>query len=133
VSFLLDTDTCIDFLRGRHPAVRDRLRARQPGSIGVSVVTAAELRHGAERSAHPAESHGVIDAFLADLDLLPLDEAVAHAYGQIRAALERAGRTIGANDLFIAAHARALSRTLVTGNLREFGRVSGLRLVNWRH
>ena len=132
MSFLLDTDTCIDFLRGRHAAVRERLRARHPGSIGVSVVTAAELRHGAERSARPAESHVVIDAFLADLEVLPLDEPVALEYGRIRAGLERTGRSIGANDLFIAAHARTLGRTLVTGNGREFSRVAGLRLVDWR-
>ena len=84
MSFLLDTNTCIDFLRGRHPAVRDRIRSRPPGTIAVSVVTAADLRHGAERSAMPETTHAVVGAFLGDL--------------------EREGRTIGANDLFIAAH-----------------------------
>src|SRR5262249_11493923 len=74
VPFLLDTNTCIDFLRGRRPAVRERIRSRTPGSIGVSVVTAAELRHGAERSTRPERSHAVLDAFLADLDILPLEE-----------------------------------------------------------
>jgi tRNA(fMet)-specific endonuclease VapC len=132
VSFLLDTNTCIDFLRGRHPAIRERIRARTPGSIGISVVTAAELRHGAERSTRPEQSHAVLDGFLGDLDVLPLEEPVARAYGRLRTALERAGRTIGANDLFIAAHALALGRTLVTSNVREFRRVAGLRWTDWR-
>jgi len=132
VTFLLDTNTCIDFLRGRHPAVRERIRSRTPGSIGVSVVTAAELRHGAERSTRPERSHAVLDAFLADLDILPLEEPAAREYGRIRAVLERKGQTVGANDLFIAAHALVLRRTLVTSNAREFRRVTGLRLVDWR-
>lgn len=132
MSFLLDTNTCIDFLRGRYPAVRERIRSRAPGSIGISVVTAAELRHGAERSTHPEQNHAVLDAFLADLAILPLEEPVAREYGGIRAGLERKGQTIGANDLVIAAHAVALDWTLVTSNVREFRRVAGLRWVDWR-
>ena len=132
MSFLLDTNTCIDFLRGRSAAIRDRIRSRTPGSIGVSVVTAAELRHGAERSARPAHNHTVVDAFLGDLDVLALDEPVARHYGRLRASLERQGHSIAANDLFIAAHALTLRRTLVTSNVREFRRIAGLRWVDWR-
>ena len=74
----------------------------------------------------------MLDAFLTDLDILPLEEPVAREYGRIRAGLERKGQTIGANDLFIAAHAVALGRTLVTSNVREFRRVAGLHWVDWR-
>ena len=58
----------------------------------------------------------------------------AHAalhYAKIRAELKRAGKLIGANDLFIAAHARSLGLTLVTNNTREFARVRSLVLENW--
>ena len=100
--------------------------------IGVSVVTAAELRYGAERSARPGHNHAVLDAFLGDLDVLPLDDPVARQYGRLRARLERGGHAIGGNDLFIAAHALALRRALVTSNVRAFRRIAGLRWVDWR-
>lgn len=68
---------------------------------------------------------------LACIEVLPLDSGVDHHYAAIRVALERAGRPIGHNDLFIAAHARALGLTLVTGNVAEFSRVPGLLVKNW--
>jgi len=73
-----------------------------------------------------------VDAVLGNLDVLALDEPVARHYGRLRAGLERQGQSIGANDLFIAAHALALRRTLVTSNVREFRRIAGLRWVDWR-
>ena len=59
-----------------------------------------------------------------------LNEAALH-YAQIRAALKASGTMIGANDLFIAAHARSLELTLVTNNTEEFGRVQDLHIENW--
>jgi len=68
---------------------------------------------------------------LAALDILPLKPPVDEHYGEIRAYLNRTGQPIGWNDLFIAAHARALELTLVTANVREFSRVPGLHVENW--
>lgn len=62
---------------------------------------------------------------------MDLDEGAALHYAAIRADLRRRGAMIGANDLFIAAHARALGVTLVTNNVAEFQRVKGLKLENW--
>lgn len=132
MSFLLDTNTCIDFLRGREEKVRQKMVAVDPSEVGVSVVTVAELRHGAERSSRVRQNHELLEQFLEGLDVLPLDEASARAYGSIRAHVEAAGKAIGPNDLFIAAHAVALRRTLVTNNTAEFRSVPGLRLVDWR-
>ena len=61
----------------------------------------------------------------------PLTDAVGRHYGQIRSALQRKGRPIGNNDLWIAAHARAEGWVLVTNNEREFNRVEGLAVENW--
>ena len=69
--------------------------------------------------------------FLAGIKIFPFDETAAKEYGDIRATLERRGTPIGANDLLIAAHARALQLTLVTNNVREFERVNGLQIENW--
>ena len=65
------------------------------------------------------------------MDILPLEKPVDLHYGEIRAFLSRAGKPIGGNDLFIAAHASALDLTLVSANIREFSRVPGLRVENW--
>jgi tRNA(fMet)-specific endonuclease VapC len=65
------------------------------------------------------------------MDVLPLEKPVDLHYGEIRAFLNQAGKPIGGNDLFIAAHALALNLTLVSANLREFSRVPSLRLENW--
>ena len=63
--------------------------------------------------------------------ILPVDEMVAKAYGNLRALLAKRGQPIGNNDLFIAAHARSLGAVLVTNNLREFKRVPDLSVENW--
>lgn len=68
---------------------------------------------------------------MLDPAALPLPISAAHVYGDIRAALSAKGQLIGNNDLWIAAHALASELTLVTNNLREFGRVPGLNVVNW--
>ena len=73
-----------------------------------------------------------LEAVLSAIETLPLAVPADRHYGMIRAELERAGRPIGHNDLLIAAHARALGATLVTGNVGEFNRVSGLTVEDWR-
>ena len=72
-----------------------------------------------------------LDALIKHFPLIPLDAAAARAYGEVRAALERTGKIIGANDLWIAAQAVSLNVILVTDNLGEFIRVEGLVVENW--
>jgi len=60
-----------------------------------------------------------------------MSEEVAEAYGEFRATLEAQGQIIGNNDLWIAAHAKAMNLTLVTNNEREFKRIAGLKVRNW--
>jgi tRNA(fMet)-specific endonuclease VapC len=68
--------------------------------------------------------------FLLTLDVVAFDESAASHSGDIRSHLEKRGDIIGSMDLLIAAHARSLSLTLITNNLREFQRVPGLRAEN---
>jgi tRNA(fMet)-specific endonuclease VapC len=93
-------------------------------------VVACELRFGAARKGS-GRLTAQLEAILEVLPILPLEPGVDHHYGEIRAALERAGRPIGANDLLIAAHARAAGLTLVSRNAGEFSRIPGLKLVDW--
>ncbi|WP_040664278.1 type II toxin-antitoxin system VapC family toxin [Nitrococcus mobilis] len=129
--YLLDTNICIYIRRERPLQVRERLARQRPGSVGLSLITWGELLCGAARSQHTALAREKLDAIVAMIPLLPLPLEAAQHYGDIRAALAGAGTPIGANELWIAAHARAADLTVVTNNTREFERVDGLKLENW--
>jgi tRNA(fMet)-specific endonuclease VapC len=96
----------------------------------TSVIVAGELEYGNAKatSAHLREN---LRTLIGAIVVLPLDPGVASAYGRVRAQLERLGKPIGSNDLWIAAHALSLDLTLVTANIDEFSRVEGLRVENW--
>lgn len=128
--YLLDTDICISVLRGIQP-VCDHLIQQEPDNCGVSSVTAFELYAGARKSAAPARTLGKIEEFLTQVKPLPFDSEAARQAGTIRIQLEALGCPIGPYDLLIAGHALSLNATLTTGNLREFSRVTGLRVENW--
>ena len=129
--YLLDTDTCI-YLRQRRPenVIRHFGRLR-PGEAVISVVTYGELFYGIEKHVLSSASFDRLAELNTLLPVLPLTLETAKAYGSIRVDLERSGRLIGGNDLWIAAHARAEGLTLVTNNQKEFRRVKGLKLQNW--
>lgn len=128
---LLDTNICIYIARNRPPTVAERFAQAAPGSLGISLVTWGELCFGAAKSNDPERAHARLARFVGAVPIqIPAADTGRH-YGEIRAALERAGTPIGNNDLWIAAHARALGITLISNNTREFERVPDLRLENW--
>jgi len=129
--FMLDTDTCSYIMKRSHAAVVDRLQTVPVGEVCMSVVTRAELMYGVEVSPRRAEDLAALAAFLPYLEVMDFTTDAALHYAEIRADLKRRGALIGANDLFIAAHARALRLTLVTNNTAEFGRVQDLSIENW--
>ncbi len=82
-------------------------------------------------SARSADQKVAVDRLLARVTILDFNAADADHAADIKADLQRRGCMIGANDLLIAGHARSRSLIVVTGNLREFGRVEGLRCEDW--
>ena len=128
--YMLDTNICIYAIKQRPAAVVAALRAHAGAGIGVSSVTVAELYFGAVKSGS-ARNLQALEHFLEPLEIADFDRAAAQSYGSIRDTLERAGTPIGPLDTQIAAHAMALDVILVSNNLREFARVTGLRLENW--
>lgn len=130
LAYLLDTDICIHALKKRNTLLVDAFTAHD-GRMALSDLTLYELYYGAERYEDPARRIAIIESFAARLDILPFDTRAALHAGNIRATLERQGRTIGAYDLMIAAIARSQGLVLVTGNVREFERVEGLRVERW--
>jgi tRNA(fMet)-specific endonuclease VapC len=130
MKFLLDTDTCIFALK-HNEAVLRRLLASDRSEVAVSVITEAELRTGAAKSASAAKTLRAVENFLMPIEIVDFVSADAASYATIRAKLERAGTPIGPLDTLIAAQAVARKLTLVSNNEREFRRVSGLRVENW--
>jgi tRNA(fMet)-specific endonuclease VapC len=129
--FLLDTDTCIYALK-QNRNVLDRLLSKSREEILVSVITEAELRTGAAKSASPIKTIRQVENFLRPLAVAEFTSDDAIAYAHVRARLERAGTPIGPLDTLIAAQAIARNLVLVSNNEREFRRVIGLRVENWK-
>lgn len=128
--YLLDSNILSDLIRNPSGRAAQAIREIGVDEIATSVIVAAELRFGAAKSGSPRIAER-LEAMLERLRVHPLEPPADAVYGHIRARLEREGRSIGANDLLIAAHALALDATLVTDNEREFSRVEGLRTLNW--
>lgn len=123
----LDTNVCIDLLRGKSRGGKLPPFAQ----CQLSAVVAAELWTGVGKSVDPAAARTKLETFLGLFSILPFDTPAAEAYGEIRAHLEQAGTPIGPIDLLIAAHARSVGATLLTANLKEFRRVPGLSSQAW--
>ena len=129
--FMLDTDTCSFIMKRSHPLVLKRLQAVLVSDVCMSVVTKAELLYDVEVSPRRNQDAAALDAFLPYVEVLDLTHEAAIHYAEIRADLKKRGEMIGANDLFVAAHARAMALTLVTNNVAEFERVRDLAIENW--
>lgn len=128
--YLLDTNAVSDLVRFPQGAVAKRIARVGEQAVCTSIVVACELRYGAAKKGSPRLT-SQLEAVLDVLPILSLEPGADKAYALIRAALERAGTPIGANDLLIAAHAKSLGLALVTDNLREFDRVPGLVVRSW--
>ena len=131
MKYLLDANTCIRLLNGSDAGVARRFRQCQPAEIVLCSVVRAELLYGARRGTRVEFNLNRLKNFAAPLPSLAFDDRCAHDYGLIRADLAAQGKPIGANDLMIAAIARAHDLTLVTHNTSEFSRVAGLRMEDW--
>lgn len=128
--YLLDTNILIAALKGR-PEVQRRLETVPLSAMRLSVIVLGELEFGAEKSRHGERNRARLATLVERLPLVGIDHETTRQYAQVRSALERQGKPIGANDTWIAAQALAIDATLVTDNEREFARVPGLALENW--
>jgi tRNA(fMet)-specific endonuclease VapC len=131
LSLLLDSNTCVHYLRRRGSPVAARLMATPPEVIFLCSIVKSELQYGALRSNDPAKALGALGEFFGQFLSFPFDDQAAVEAGRIRAELATRGTPIGANDLLIAAIAIANDLTLVTHNTREFQRVPGLKWEDW--
>ena len=130
--YLLDTCTVSDFAQG-WPRVLDRVKSVFPDDIAISALTEMEIAYGLRLNPKLTPRLApVMDALFRAVHLLPYDSAAAQTAAALRAALKVRGRPIGAYDALIAGTAVAHGLVLVTSNVREFSRVEGLSVEDWR-
>lgn len=125
---VLDTDVCIDLLRGRGKVLEAVEPLEAAGRLGVTAVTLHELVEGAHRARDPGKALGHVNRFLTAFDVLPYDAEAARIGGRVAGELAKAGTPIGDLDTMIAATAVRHGGSLVTRNVRHFSRVPGLQV-----
>jgi len=129
---LLDTDTASYVIKRRSPELEHRLVSLEPSSVGISVITRAELMYGLQGLPPQHKLHAAVRQFLKVIQTLPWDVDAADFYAEIRHRLRLGGQLIGEMDMMIAAHALAAGAILVTNNIRHFERIPApLLLENW--
>jgi len=131
--FMLDTDTCIFLMRGASQRLKAKVQSVPLAQQVMSAVTFAELTYGVQASATDKrkQNQAILDSLALHLAVLDWPQDAAKHYAEIRADLKKRGAQLGAADLMIAAHARAMGANIVTNNVKAFGRVKGLAVENW--
>jgi len=130
--YLLDTNACIAALTGRSASLVKRLSTVSATEVALCSVVKAELYFGARKSARVEQNLGLLHEFVSAFKSFAFDDKAAQHYGSIRAELASSGRPMGPNDMMIAAIARSNDLVVITNNVGEFSRVSGLRIDNWQ-
>ena len=129
--YVLDTNICIYIAKQRPINVLEKFQTLEVGEVGMSTITYGELLFGVKKSSHSKKSQLILEELASLIFPLPIPTNAAKYYGEIRSNLEKQGKSIGNNDLWIAAHTMALELTLVTNNVKEFSRVEHLKIEHW--
>ena len=127
----MDTNICIYIQRHKPHSILARFQTLTPGQAVISVITWSELLYGAAKSQQSKQVVKLLQAFTDMVPVLPMSHECGKVYGEIRASLEKIGRPIGNNDLWIASHALSSGLTVVTNNTKEFERIPRLMVENW--
>jgi tRNA(fMet)-specific endonuclease VapC len=127
--YLLDTDTCVEILRGNDRVIARRRAVYAP--VWTTEITASELFYGAAKSREPSANRQVVLDFLRTLEVLPISLAGAQFFGGLKAQLQADGQNIPDADLWIASISRAVRAKIVTGNTRHLARVPGVECEDW--
>jgi tRNA(fMet)-specific endonuclease VapC len=126
---LLDTDICIELLKGNKRILQRR--EQYDGPVGVCFMTIAELYYGAEKSKDPSKNIDTIEKLLITLEIVHTDIAILKRFGVIKAHLQKQGEPIADADILIGSATLEKAERLITGNTKHFERIPGLALENW--
>ena len=129
--YMLDTNVCIDYLRGSDAGIREKLISCKLGELYISSITLSELLYGVNKSSDVHRNRNALNNLLLKIDVLDYGSEAGEYYGLIRNELTRKGLIIGALDMLIGAHAASEDMILVTHNTSEFSRINGLKVEDW--
>ena len=129
--YLLDTNTCIFFLKNKYPSLTEKIMSKAPSEYAISSVSVFELEYGAAKSQWGDKTRLRLAIFLAPFTIIPFDTNDAVVAGRIRGELAKNGNIIGPYDIQIAAQGLARGFTVITNNTDEFKRISGLKVEDW--
>jgi tRNA(fMet)-specific endonuclease VapC len=132
MKYLLDTNICIYLIKKQYPEIISRLLRVGFDKIGISIITIAELEYGVANSNHFMEAHTALLEFILPFEILDFNYGAASFYGKIRKELKDKGQPISDMDMLIASIAMANELIVVTNNEKEFKRISGLKIENWK-
>jgi tRNA(fMet)-specific endonuclease VapC len=129
MKYILDTNICIHFFRGKYNLLT-KFEEVGIGNCCISEITLAELVYGAEKSQNPEKNHRLIEDFIEQVAVLPLYSAI-YFYGKEKARLNAIGETISDFDLLIGSTAIENDLIMVTENVSEFKRIKDIKIENW--
>ena len=129
--YILDSDTIIYFLQGEE-SVANKVGIMDISKIYTTTINQAELYYGAYNSSHPRGNLTTLKSFFSAMQILEFESEAAKEYGELKAELKKKGQLIADMDICIAAIAKANKMVVVTNNTKDFSRIEGLTIENWR-
>lgn len=131
MTYFLDTDICIYFLKGKGDRILKNIQKLNPSEIKIPSIVKGELILGALKNQNSKRTMEAVSNFLSPFEIIPFDDSASVIYSNTRFILEKSGKIIGPNDLIIAATVLSRKGFLVTNNEKEFKRIPGLKIRNW--
>lgn len=129
MKYLLDTNICIHFFRGKFNLI-EKFQKIKIENCAISEITLAELIFGAENSSNPSKNYKLIDEFSEQLKILPIFNSI-NIYAKEKVKLRKSGLMISDFDLLIGSTAISNGLIMVTENVKELERISDIEIENW--
>ena len=126
---LLDTDICIEILRGNKVVIEKRLRCDE--RVAICFMTVGELFYGAERSKYKLKNLNLVDEFILSIDIINTDFGILRKFGELKSNLYEKNIMLSDADILIASTALTKCSKLITGNVKHFNRFENLVVENW--
>jgi tRNA(fMet)-specific endonuclease VapC len=128
---MLDTNICIYIIKKKTEKILEILQQKRKSGLRISSITLAELEYANENSMYKEKNKIALMEFLTIVEIEKFDENAAQEYGKVKKELKEKKCLIGPFDMLIGAHAKSLNEILVTNNIKEFERITGLKIENW--
>lgn len=129
MKYLIDTNICIHFFKGKFNLI-ERFEKAKLSNCAISEITLAELIFGAENSSNPKKNYKLIDKFTEQTKTLPIYNSIS-IYAKEKVRLRKKGEMISDFDLLIGSTAISNDLIMVTENVKEFKRITAIRIENW--